>query len=178
MQSKNISDVHDPVTAQDAATKNYVDTRDAKIGVARLDTSITTASTTATNMTGLSFYLDAGQTIQFDGYINNGNSAADGNKYAIYIPAGATLVCHWEGDTDVPTARTMSRSTASEILTTEIYHTVANQNGYTTIHGTIKGGATPGTVTLMYASANAANIVTINAGSYLEWKKLDSATAY
>jgi len=166
------------VDTANTSMKNYVDTRDAKIGVARLDTSITTNSTTARNMTGLSFYLDAGQTIQFDGYINNGNSAANGNKYAIYIPAGATLVCHWEGDTSTALLRTMSRSTANGTLTTENYHTVANQNGYTLVHGTIKGGATAGTVTLMVSSANAANTVTINAGSYLEWKKMDSATAY
>jgi hypothetical protein len=165
------------IIAANTSLKNYVDTRDAKIGVARLDTSIFTTSTTATNMTGLSFYLGAGQTIQFDGYINNNNSGTNGNKYAIYIPAGATLVCHWEGDGTSILLRTMSRSIANGTLTTQNYHTYISQDGYTTIHGTIKNGANAGTVTLMYAAVTSGN-VTINAGSYLEWKKLDSATAY
>jgi hypothetical protein len=54
---------------------------------------------------------------------------------------------------------------------------VANQNGYTHITGTVKNGATAGYMQMMFASVTSGT-VTANAGSYLNWNKMTSATVF
>jgi hypothetical protein len=177
MGNHAITNVDTATAGGDATNKTYVDAADTKHIIARLDGQVQTASLIGANITGLSFWAAASTTYQFDGYINNGNSGTNGNKYSIYMPAGGTLVMHYFGDTTAATAYTRSKVTANGTLTTEVYHTVADQNGYTILQGTYKNGANAGTVTLMFASVTAGT-VTANAGSYLNVNKMASATAF
>jgi hypothetical protein len=149
----------------------------SRVGIARLDGNVTTTSTTAANITGLSFSIAANETVQFEAWLNNGNSGTTGNKFAVNFPSGATLNCTFEGSTSGPTAVTQSKITAAATLAAEIYHLLASQVGRTSIMGTIKNGATPGTIQLQFAAVTSGT-VTINAGSYLQWARLASATAY
>jgi hypothetical protein len=164
-----------PGTLLIAARRDHV--HPTVIALARLDAAVTTTSTTAANITGLSVSVAANETIQFEAYLNNGNTGTTGNKFAVNFPSGGTLMCHFEGSTSGVTAMTQSKVTAAATLTTEIYHTLATQVGRATLMGTFKNGSTAGTLQIQFAAVTSGT-VTINAGSYLKVIRMSSATAF
>ena len=169
----------DARVATQKAVKTYADLKllTTRYIIIRLDSLVTTTSLTAADITGFTVAVAANEVVQFEVYLNNGNTGTTGNKFAVNFPSGGTLVCHVDGSTSGPTARTQSKITAAATLTTEIYHLLASQVGRATIRGTFKNGATPGNLVIQYAAVTSGT-VTINAGSFLKVLRMASATAF
>lgn len=128
--------------------------------VASIASDFTTANTTATNVTGMSFPVGANEVHTFEFRLNIGKaSGTAGIKVALAVPTGSTLKAMVDGTTSGPTATTSSVITASATLTAEIYSTVANSNGVMLIYGRVDSAGTPGTVQLQVASVTSQNAI-------------------
>jgi hypothetical protein len=159
-----------------ASMKNYVDLRQ---GIARLDGSATTTSLAGGNITGLKFIMGANEVYQFDGMINVGSSVAVGIKFGMWFPASSTCLAMADGDVKLSSASSIqnkTKVTANGTMSTELFHMVADQTGDLRFYGTCKGGETAGEPQVLLATLSAGT-VTANAGSYIKWLKLASATS-
>lgn len=98
--SHKITSLTDPTLAQDAATKNYVDTKTGVLGYAQITSTASTTSTSATQMTGMSITciiptLVGNQRIEIEFYCRDafvsGGGIMDVIIYDGTVPSGTFL---------------------------------------------------------------------------------------
>lgn len=132
-----------------------------------LPSNFSTGSTSATDVTGMSFPIGANEIWTFKFRLNVGKSAqTNGIKMGMNVPSGATFKAMVRGTTSAATLRTTSVITAAATLTTEVYHNRTGSLGVMRIWGSVRNGATPGFVTLQTASVTSQNALIV-AGSSL-----------
>lgn len=133
----------------------------------RVSTSPGTTNTTVTAATtGLSFAIGANEVFSFTADLQTQCSSTGGMKFSITGPAGAAVGARCKGTGAAVTAETEQRITALGTLTTAIFNNAAIVGGVR-ITGTIRNGATPGTVTINFASVTAGQTSTILQDSFL-----------
>jgi hypothetical protein len=139
---------------------------------ARLTADQATNATTATAVPGLSFTIGANEvwTVEFNCRIGKA-SGTNGTKYAIAIPAGATVMGQVFGTVGSATAFATEVITASATLTSTAFNTTATSNGVMRITACIVNGATAGTVQLQQASVTSQNAIVL-ANSYMVARRI------
>lgn len=136
--------------------------------IVRKSADTTTTSTSLANIADMNFAIAANETLYFTATLKIGCSAANGARYAITVPAGATLFAYYMGMTTtaigqgVPSWLTVS---GTEGATT---NALINANQIVIIKGYIINGVTAGTVNIQGRTANAANTVTYFQNSWIE----------
>lgn len=127
-------------------------------------TDFTTTSLTAVDVTGLSFSVAANHiwTAEFKLYGNS--SDATGGKFAIDVPAGATVEGHIIGNTSGGTAFTTERVTTDAALTTTAFWASSSTELSAILHVTVIVGATAGTVKFQAAKVTSGTL-TLRVGS-------------
>jgi hypothetical protein len=126
-------------------------------------------TTSATNSdAGLSFSIGSSQTWSFCFQAFTQCSAANGHKWGLDIPTGATVEAIVRG------SRGSTASIISDSITTDDGQSAAmgtgtyTAGGWVEIVGTIVNSTTAGSVKLRYASSTGGDTTTIKAGSYVE----------
>ena len=132
----------------------------------RLVANYTNATAGLTNV-GLGWAIGASEIWTGEFNLSGQCSGAAGTKFAITIPAGATIEATVFGMTSAVTAFTSSRITASGAATTQTYWVVATTPGPVRICVTVVNGATNGAVALQAESVTVGQTTTIFAGSYV-----------
>jgi len=136
--------------------------------IVRKSADTTTASTSLANIADMNFAIAANETLYFTATLKIGCSAANGARYAITVPTGATLFAYYMGmnttaiGQGVPSWLTVS---GTEGATT---NALINANQIVIIKGYIINGVTAGTVNIQGRTANAANTVTYFQNSWIE----------
>jgi len=157
-------------TSQYAARADHVHPSGSAVGaVYKVATSnVTTSSTTAANVTGLTWSIAANQEMTFDCNLNTLNTATSLLRFNVNGPASPTAVSVGYSyrstayATEVITgagafsATATSTSVTSSVLTTPILFNIS---------GTIKNGSTAGTVAVMASASTAGQTGTIYTGS-------------
>jgi len=150
-------------------TKNAV--RDAIVaigGAATLSGYLTssqpTTSTTAVNITGMSFAIAAGEVWAFQFYILLTNLAGADTKFALDIPTAATVGAQVRGSS------TSSLITADATLSAGVVNTAT---GSVIISGIVSNGVNAGTVQLMFASTSGASTTVNGTGTHFIARKMN-----
>ena len=139
-----------------------------KRSLVRKSADTTTASTTLADIADMNFAIAANETLQFTATLKIGCSAANGARYAITVPAGATLFAYYMGmnttaiGQGVPSWLTVSGTEGSTT------NALINANQITIIKGYVVNGSTAGTVNMQGRTANVANTVTYFQNSWIE----------
>lgn len=145
--------------------KPATDTLDGMV-LATLLANATSTIVTNTN-TNLGFVIGANEVWIMELSLSAQCSGTGGSKFQISAPTGATIEGWYQGTTTGLTVFTYQRITAINTLTGTAAHTVATTPAPDTILVRIKNGATPGTVSLGFASVTAGQTTTIFAGSFM-----------
>ncbi len=138
---------------------------------ARLSSDATTTSTTATNVTGLSFSIGSNETMNFEFNLRTGSSSNAGIQVAITFPAGATMLATAVGTT---TASGSAAAMGTDVMTASgtlgiSFNTETSQTGVLNIKGIVVNGGTGGTVQLQFAKTTSGT-ATIAANSFVVGK--------
>lgn len=144
------------------ATTAYVD---GKTQVVYLSSDFSTASTSLTDVTGLSFPIEANENIVYSFEINVTTSASNGIRYAVNAPSGASGRINVFGTTTSVSAFTTGTGTS---INTQVATSLVSFTATETVNrvwGVIRNGSTAGTVQLRVNSQNAANTLTIKSNS-------------
>lgn len=132
----------------------------------RLAANYTNATTSLTNV-GLGFAIGANENWTGEFNLSGQCSGTGGTKFAITVPAGATIEAECLGITSAVTAITSSRITASGAATTQTFYVASAVPGPVWIRFTVVNGSTAGAVQLQAESVTSGQTTTIFAGSYL-----------
>lgn len=130
----------------------------------------TFTSSAATNVTGMSFAVVAGEVWQFEFVLFVGVNNTGGVRFAFTCPTGYGLQAEAMGDGASLTAVMFARMDTASVLTTA-FHTFNAQTGMVRIAGTLTntGG---GTLQLQIAAGVNLQTVTLAAGSYFTAHRL------
>ena len=131
---------------------------------------LTANYTNATNgltAVGLGWQIGANEVWTGEFNLSGQCSGTGGTKFAITIPAGATIEAEFLGITSAVTALTSSRVTASATVTAQTFWTAAAVPGPVWIRVTVVNGSTAGSVALEAESVTNGQTTTIFAGSYV-----------
>jgi hypothetical protein len=131
----------------------------------RLAANYTNATAALTNV-GLGWAIGANEVWTSEFNLSGQCSGAGGTKFAITVPAGATIEAECLGITTGVTAVTSSRITASGAATAQTFYVVATVPGPVWIRVTVVNGATAGAVALQAESVTSGQTTTLFAGSY------------
>lgn len=134
--------------------------------LAQINATFTTTAIAATNVTGLSFAVVAGETWVVECRLTAQCSGTGGSAFAVTAPAGSTIEGWVQSSTSAITTLSYQRLTAINTLTATALHTVATTPGPDRIFFTIVAGAT-GTVALQAASKTAGQTTTVFASASL-----------
>ena len=134
--------------------------------VQRLASNYTNATAGLTNVS-LAVPMTAGEVWVGEFNLSGQCSAAGGTRFAIVIPAGATIEATVLGISGAVTALTSSRITASATATTQVYYAAITTPGPVRITFTVVCGATAGSVQLQAECASSGQTTTLFAGSYV-----------
>lgn len=163
-------------TPWDAQLKAYIDAQDLLTrnrGVSkRVTANRTTTGVIAANVADMDFAVGANEVWTAEFNLQNGCSGTGGSKWALTIPAGATMRAVVVGTGSSATAQQGGVLTAAGVLTTANFNTGILTTGYARITVTVVNGATAGNVQLQFASATAGQISTVYADSYLTARKV------
>ncbi len=154
------------------ANQNYVWSGAAWLDTAprtfaqRLTANYTNTSNVLTNVS-LAVAMNANEVWVGEFNLSGQCSGAAGSKFAITIPAGATIEATAIGISGAVTAFTSSRITASGTATTQTYYAAATTPGPVRITFTVVCGATAGNIQLQAQSVSNVQTTTLFAGSFL-----------
>lgn len=131
----------------------------------------TTTSTSLVDLTNISLSIAANQTVYFRAVLHVGSSANNGARYAVTIPAGATMKVMLTGQTTTAIAAGASGN-ATQWITVSGTETgtingilQANQNA--TLEGWVTSSSTAGTIQIQARSLSVANTLTFYSGSFI-----------
>jgi len=132
----------------------------------RLAANYTNATAALTNV-GLGWAIAANEVWTGEFNLSGECSGTGGTKFAITIPAGATIEATCLGTSGAVTAQTVSRITASATVTAQTFFAAAAVAGTVRICLTVVNGATAGAVALQAESVTSGQTTTtLFAGSY------------
>lgn len=128
----------------------------------------TASDTTEADVTGFGFWIGAGETWEYEIWIRNGCSTANGIMWNITVPASAELLSLYHGSLNSATAFRHDETTSSgtDIFT---YNGQNSQNHQTRIVGTVKAATTAGMVQLGVKNnvSGVSQTATVNTGSWM-----------
>lgn len=134
---------------------------------ARVTSTLTTTSTTAVSITGLTWTQGASEDWYFRAQLFTTVAAGvNGIRFAITAPAGSTIQWGVAGTGGSLTSSQYEDSTSLATLTTNNWNSVAF-NGNVQIFGVVHTAGTSGAVQLQYAAVLNTSLVTIYADSFL-----------
>jgi hypothetical protein len=133
---------------------------------ARLNSDVTTASSTLASIPGLAVTLAANETWDFWGGLKLGCNGTGGVQITVSTPAGATFMAAIQGMANSISAYRSNVVTASDGTGPTLNDVVAT-SGWCNIEGSIANGATPGLLQLRGKSVVNGQTSSIYTGSYL-----------
>lgn len=196
-----ITNVTDPTNAQDVVTKAYLEAHagtgtiesiastngtikvtnaegpdvliDTYTANARTTSDVTTTSTTAVDITGLSFAIAANEVWSFEASLfQQRSNSGRGSKYAANAPSGATLLASRSHTLDGSFSG-IQIITAIDTLGNTVENSSNDATNVTvTWKGVVANGSTAGTVQLRFATVNADNTAKVMANSYITARKI------
>lgn len=135
------------------ATDAYVDRAISYEQILQITGSdVTTTSNVASDITGLAATVVVNSKYYFSGSIHIGCNNTGGVKFAVTIPAGATMFIGSDGWSNSGTGWRYSVYTASGTLGAAANNTLADANGSVKFYGTVTTVGTAGTVQFQFAS--------------------------
>lgn len=162
------------LTADSSATNGvkWAAATDASVATARLSSDVTTTSSSASNVTGLSFAIGASEVWLFEFNVMSKCSAANGHKWALDLPSSATVAASLRGSRASVASILSEDITADDTLSTAIGTGTYTSGGWVQIVGMVTASSTAGTVQLRFASATGGDTTTAKAGSFLIARKV------
>jgi hypothetical protein len=136
---------------------------------ARLTSDYTNATTTLSDVTGLSFAVDASGVYEFVFMAIWKKSNADGWKHTLTGPASPTQI-HWT-PFHSPSTLAVSTDPINAFSTVSLNASGVTAFVLTPIWGILINGANAGTVQLQ-AAAYTSGTLTVSKGSYVRWRKV------
>jgi hypothetical protein len=134
-------------------------------------TNQTTNSTSLVDLTNLSLAIAANATVYFRAVIHVGTNAANGLRYAVTIPASATMKVMVLGQTTTAIAAGTSGNATQWITTsgteTGTINAISQANQNVVLEGWVAASSTAGTIQIQGRSANALTTATFNSGSFI-----------
>lgn len=134
-------------------------------------TNQTTNSTSLVDLTNLSLAIAANATVYFRAVIHVGTNAANGLRYAVTIPASATMKVMVLGQTTTAIAAGTSGNATQWITTsgteTGTINAISQANQNVVLEGWVTASSTAGTIQIQGRSANALTTATFNSGSFI-----------
>lgn len=137
---------------------------------ARLTADRTTTSTTLANVTDMALAIAANETIEFVAHLFCRCNNTGGSQYSVTVPSGATVRASIVGRGATATAINSGEITASG----GAGPTVNNANlaaGWCRIMGTVRNGATPGSIQVQHKSVTSGQTTTTFADSTISGRK-------
>jgi hypothetical protein len=174
-----------PTLADQAATKDYVDTLNAALTTTINERTLLAVKTSdQSDSTGgfvsvsdLSFAVEAGKWYEFEAVLSTSTAATTtGIYYSFTGPASPTqmsYVVEWYNSSTVPDAMQVAGTSGTA------YNSVTAAAGHPTtrsvqrITGFLLNGANAGTLQLQFRTEVAASAVTLHAGSLIRYRKLN-----
>jgi hypothetical protein len=135
--------------------------------VSRLASDGTTTSATNSD-TGLSFSIGSSEAWSFTFQAFTKCSTANGHKWGLDVPTGATIEAVIRGSRATAAAIISDSITSDDAQSTTFGTGTYTSGGYIEVVGTVLNSTTSGSVKLRYASATAGDTTTIKAGSFVE----------
>lgn len=135
---------------------------------------VTTTNLTATDITGMTFAIGASETWSFEFHAKIGSSSAAGTKYAVDIPASATIMGQvWGslGSTTAYTQDTVSADTTLGVAFNTAGLTTAAQGANLHIYGVVVNSTNAGNVTIQHAKVTSGTS-TVYANSYFVARRI------
>lgn len=124
-------------------------------------------------ISGLAFTVGAGEVWSFEYHLRTGCTGTGGFKMSLYSDGtGSTFRATAKGMTSSASAMTSDEMNTSLTLTTGIYNTVVNANGWLEISGVIVGGSGSGSLTPRIVGQTAGQNSTIYANSYVAARRI------
>jgi hypothetical protein len=134
-------------------------------------TNQTTNSTSLVDLTNLSLAIAANATVYFRAVIHVGTNAANGLRYAVTIPASATMKVMVLGQTTTAIAAGTSGNATQWITTsgteTGTINAISQANQNVVLEGWVAASSTAGTIQIQGRSTNALTTATFNSGSFI-----------
>jgi hypothetical protein len=156
--------------------KTNTNTWDLQNGAAQSQTKIptgdvSTTSASATNITGLSWTVDAGATYRISGSVRVGCSTANGIKFGVSYPTATGYVFYF-GQTSSGTAFVRAVISSSGVLTNTAFSTAASSSVFSLWDGTLTFSAS-GTLQIQFGAATGGDTATAyQAGTVIKVEKI------
>lgn len=142
----------------------------AKVVNVRLTGDVTTDQVTAQDVTGLSFAIGANEVWSFEFNLMAGSGDANGVKFAINVPASATLAAEVFGNVDTA-ANTKSALINADDTLSAAFLTANAQGRLISIRGVVANSTNAGTVQLRFAKVTSGT-ATVSANSYMTARRI------